>query len=145
MPWQMAEENSQGRGISCITYNSGTGPSPGSQTIPTYLPNSIVVAILTCALAVTKAVITVPIESTHFRKNESGCGLFIIGIVVKRVIVQFVEIKKFCQCHIEGKGYLVERFHSWILGKSSYNIIKSGLLYVTHNSQFVNRNSSILT
>ena len=82
------------------------------------------------------AVITVPTESTHFRANESGCSLFIIRIVIKRVIVQFIEIKKFCQCHIEGKGYLMERFHSWILGKCSYNIIKSGLLYITHNSQW---------
>lgn len=133
----------EGNNLHCLQFHSTS--LPGSHAIPTCLSNSMVTAILTYAPAVINAVITVPIENTHFRTNESGCSLFIIRIVIKRVIVQFIEIKKFCQCHIEGKGYLVERFYSGILGEPSYNIIKSGLLYITHNGQFVNRNSPVLT
>lgn len=69
---------------------------------------------------------------------------FLVNIVIKGIVVQLVKIQKFSQCHIECQSDLVKSFDSGILGKTTDDIVQGGLLYITHNCELVDRNSSIL-
>ena len=87
--------------------------------------------------------------SITFKKNPStanaieGGRLFIVA-VVKRVVVQFIEVKKFGQGHIKGKGNFVQCLDSRIFRESAHDVVQGGLLNIAHSGKFINGDMPIL-
>ena len=107
-------------------------PLPGRHTIPACLPIPMVIAVPTHAPAVKKQSSVPTKKPPHLLWCKCGGCLFIIRIVIKGLVVQLIEIKEFCQSHIECRGDLVECFHTGVLGQTSDDIVLGGLLHIAH-------------
>ena len=70
--------------------------------------------------------------------------LFLVCVIIKGIVVQFLKIQKFCQRHVERQCNLVQRLYSGIFRQASDNIIQRGLFYIAHGCQFVDCNPSLL-
>ncbi len=69
--------------------------------------------------------------------------LFIIAFI-KGIVVQFIEVKKFGQGHIKGKGNFVQRLDSGIFRESAHDVVQGGLLNIAHSGKFINGNMPLL-
>ena len=125
LPLQMAEQNSQGEAGPAILSIPTCAP-PRQAYGSCLLTNSNADCdSCTCPTAVKKSSHHFLHKSPHFciRSKSGGCS-FVIGIIVKGLVVQLVKIKKFRHCHIECQGDLVECFRSRVLGQASDDIVR---------------------
>ena len=75
------------------------------------------------------------------RRQTRGC-YSIVGIVVKGVFVQRVEVKELGQGHVERQRDLVKRFHTRVLRQSAHDVVQRGLPDVAHGREFVDRDAA---
>ena len=68
----------------------------------------------------------------------------VICIIIEGIVIQFIEVEKLCQRHVERQRHFVQSFHARILGQTTHDIVKRGLLHVTHRRELVDCNAALL-
>ena len=68
----------------------------------------------------------------------------VLVLIVEGIVVQFLEIQKLRDGHIEGNGDLVERHDSGILGQAAHDVVDGGLVNAAHCGELVDGDPALL-